>query len=93
MGWGFKYKTIPGRKPGEHPYTPEDIKRIGWCMKKGIKIAVIPHWEGDYEEWRVELNINRRIHLDPKVYTAAEANKKMYEYYKYYYDKHNKSNK
>jgi hypothetical protein len=38
----------------------------------------------------VELNINDHRHLDPEIREADEAYKKMYEYYKYYYDKHNK---
>ena len=53
-------------------------------MDRNIKIAVTPSGN----DWKVELNINKKIHLDPKVYTADEANKKMYEYYKYYYDKY-----
>ena len=88
MAYGFKYNKTPGRRAGPEPYTPDDMKRVVWCMKKGIKIAVIPHWEGSSNEWRVELNINKKIHLDPKVYEAKEAHEKMYEYYKYYYDKY-----
>ena len=34
--------------------------------------------------------INNKAHLDPKMYEGKEAIEKMYEYYKYYYDKHNK---
>ena len=88
MAYGFKYNKTPGRRAGPHPYTPEDMKRIGFCLKKGIKIAIIPHWEGATDEWRIELNINKRIHLDPKIYDASEAHVKMYKYYKYYYDKY-----
>ena len=88
MAWGFKYNKNKGRNPGAHPYTPEDIKRVGWCMKKGIKIAIIPHWEGQSDEWKIELNIDKKIHIDPKNYKADEAHEKMYEYYKYYYDKY-----
>ena len=88
MAYGFKYAKNSGRSPGVHPYTPEDMKRIIWCIKKGIKIAVIPHWEGKNDEWRVELNINKKIHLDPKIYEADEAHVKMYEYAKYYYEKY-----
>ena len=88
MAYGFKYSKSTGRNPGMHPYTPEDMKRIGWYIKKGIKIAVIPNWEGSYDEWKVELNINKKVHLDPKIYKADEAHIKMYEYYKYYYDKY-----
>ena len=65
--FGFRYTKNTGRKPGTHPYTPQDIKRIVWCMKKGIKIAVIPHWEGKSDEWRIELNIKQKIHLDPAI--------------------------
>ena len=80
----FFKKASKGLSPGQHKYTPEDMKRVGWCMNKGIKIAVIPNGI----EWQVELNINDKIHLDSKIYEAKEAYKKMYEYYKYYYDKH-----
>ena len=75
-----------GKSPGYHNHTREDIKRVNWCLRRGIKIAVIP----SETEWRVELNINNKVHLDPKVYSGKEAIEKMYEYYKYYYDKHNK---
>ena len=88
MAFGFKYAKNTGRNPGYHPYTDEDMKHIGFCMKKGIKIAVIPYWEGQSDEWRVELNINNKIHLDPKVYKVREAHEKMYEYAKYYYEKY-----
>ena len=88
MAFGFKYAKNTGRSPGYHPYTDQDMKHIGWCLKKGIKIAVIPNWDGASDEWRVELNINKKIHLDPKIYKDKEALVKMYEYYKYYYDKY-----
>ena len=88
MAYGFKYNKSVGRNPGAHPYTLEDIKRVGWCMKKRILIGVIPNWEGGHDEWRIELNINKKVHLDPKIYMADEAYIKMYEYYKYYYDKY-----
>ena len=88
MAYGFKYAKNTGRSPGYHSYTDQDMKHIGFCIKKGIKIAVIPYWEGQSDEWRVELNIKKKIHLDPAIYMADEAHEKMYEYYKYYYDKY-----
>ena len=87
IGW-LNSKKLRGRSPGFLTYTNQDIKRIIWCIKKGIKIAVIPNWDGGSDEWRIELNINKKIHLDPKVYKDKEALAKMYEYYKYYYDKY-----
>ena len=86
----WKFKKSSGRSPGSHSYTRENMKHVGWCTQRGIKIAVVPNWEGLSDDWRIELNINKKIHLDPAIYKPGEAYKKMYEYYKYYYDKHNK---
>jgi len=86
LGW-LNSKKVRGRSPGFQPYTKQDMKHVGWCTNKGIKIAVIPNWETN-GEWQVELNIKKNIHLDPAKYQVAEAYKKMYEYYKYYYDKY-----
>ena len=82
-------RRAAGRSPGYHSYTKEDMKRVGWCMKNNIKICVAPHWTGTSEEWRVEIYINDNMHKDPKIYTAEEAHEKMYNYYKYYYEKYN----
>ena len=79
-------KAKTGKSPGYHSHTEKDLKHAGWCLNKNIKIAVIPNGA----KWQVEININKSIHLDSKIYEADEAYKKMYEYYKYYYDKHNK---
>ena len=81
----FYKKAAKGKSPGSHLYTRDDMKRVNWCMNKGIKIAVIPSGI----DWQVEININNKIHLNPEIYKAKEAYEKMYEYYKYYYDKHN----
>ena len=89
LGW-LNSRKIRGRTPGFYSYTKENIKHASWCLKKNIKIAVVPNWEGASNEWKVELNINKKIHTDPKVYKDKEALAKMYEYYKYYYDKYNK---
>ena len=79
-------KKSYGKSPGYHVYTNEDMKRVGWCLNKNIKIAVIPNGS----KWQVEISLNDKINLDSNLYKADEAYKKMYEYYKYYYDKHNK---
>ena len=84
------WKRSIGRSPGSHSYSKQDMKHAGWCLRNNISVCVSPHWEGTAEEWRVEIKINKNLHLDPKVYKADEAHVKMYEYYKYYYDKYNK---
>ena len=79
-------KKSSGKNPGYHHYTKEDMKRVSWCIDCGIKIAVIPSGT----KWQIEISINKDIHLDSNIYEADVAYKKMYEYYKYYYDKHKK---
>ena len=79
-------KKSYGKSPGYHKYTNEDMKRVSWCINRNIKIAVIPSGT----KWQVEISLNDKIHLDSNTYKADEAYKKLYEYYKYYYDKHNK---
>ena len=80
-------KKSYGKSPGFHNYTNEDMKRVQWCLDRKIKIAVIPNGT----EWQVEITIGKSVNLDSNIYRAKEAYKKMYEYYKYYFDKHNKS--
>ena len=79
-------KKSSGKSPGFHNYTNEDMKRVQWCLDRKIKIAVIPNGT----EWQVEITIGKSVNLDSNIYRAKEAYKKMYEYYKYYFDKYNK---
>tara|TARA_Y100001951_G_C11061547_1_gene141136 strand:- start:153 stop:416 length:264 start_codon:yes stop_codon:yes gene_type:complete len=76
-----------GRKPGVRYYTDKEMKMVGWCMNKGIFININPG-KGT-NDWFIEIKMNNKSHQDPKLYTGEEALDKMYEYYKYYYDKHN----
>ena len=40
--------------------------------------------------WNVEIVMKGKSTINPVDYTGTEALTKMYEYCKYYYDKHNK---
>ena len=80
------FKKASGKSPGFHNYTNADMKRVQWCLDRKIKIAVIPNGVN----WQVEITIGKSVNLDSTIYRAKEAYIKMYEYYKYYYDKHNK---
>ena len=88
MGIGYKpFRKQKGRSAGPHPYTMGDMKKAGWWHTKDIFVAVTPKWDGGLDDWNVEIRINGRTHLDPKTYNGYDAQTKMYEYYKYYYDK------
>ena len=86
---GNSYKPKTKKKKGGslyYPYTREDMKRVGWCLNKNIHVAVSP---GE-TKWKVEIRINKgNWNKDPGIYEHSEAMEKMYEYYKYYYDKYN----
>ena len=87
-GNNYKPKTKK-KKVGSlyYPYTKEDMKRVGWCLNKNIEVAVSP---GE-SKWKVEIRMNKGDwKRDPNIYEHEEAMKKLYEYYKYYYDKYNK---
>jgi hypothetical protein len=65
------------------------MKVVGWCLQNNIGVGISPDWRDDFNRWQIEININGKVHTDPKLYNGNVL-EKMYEYYKYYYDKHNK---
>ena len=85
----FRRPKLPTKKAPTRAWSPEEIKVIGWCMSKNIHVAITPDWKDEYTRWQIEININGKVHTDPKRYNGNVL-EKMYEYYKYYYDKHNK---
>ena len=85
----LKKKPKYGRSPGTLMYAPENIKHVCWCMDNGISIAVSPDWNKSSNSWMLEIKIKGKVSTDPADYTDEEALRKMYEYYKYYYDKYN----
>ena len=86
----FKKQKTKGRSPGAHPIPNGYSKMIQWCWDNNIAIAVAPDWDRSNEYWKVEIRVNKKLHVDPNSYPCEEAYNKMYNYYKYYYDKYNK---
>ena len=73
------------------PQSKESIDAIIWCLENNIKVHLNPVWENNLKElFKVEILINNTSHVDPNEYEPKEAVEKMYEYYKYYYNKRNK---
>jgi hypothetical protein len=85
-----RWQKSPSKKPPEKTWTNEEMKIIGWCLNKNIKVAITPNWEEDANKWLIEININNKIHKDPNKYNNETVYNKVNEYYKYYYDKYNK---
>jgi len=86
----FKWQKAPSKKPPQRSWSKDEMKIIGWCMNNNIKIAISPDWKDDLNRWQIDININSKIHKDPNKYNDDVVYNKVNEYYKYYYDKHNK---
>jgi hypothetical protein len=85
-----KQKKV-SRSPGRSTIPTGYSKMIQWCLDNNIAVCVVPDWSKSYEYWKIEIKINNKVHVDPAVYTVANVHDKKYEYYKYYYDKYNKT--
>ena len=86
-------KKKVSRSPGPSNIPEGYSKMIQWCLDNNIAVCVVPDWSKSYEYWKIEIKINKKVHVDPAVYTVANVHDKKYEYYKYYYDKYNKNTK
>ena len=87
-----KFKKV-SRSPGKSTIPTGYSKMIQWCLDNSIAIAITPNWDMSDGNWKIEIRINNKVHVDPANYTVANVHDKMYEYYKYYYDKYNKISK
>ena len=79
-----------GRKATARTWTLEEMKAVGWCLSNNIFISCIPNWKEKGMNWFIDIKINKNTHRDPTKYEDEEVFNKIYEYYKYYYDKHKK---
>jgi len=79
-----------GRKATARTWTLEEMKAVGWCLSNNIFISCIPNWKEKGMNWFIDIKINKNTHRDPTKYEDEEVFNKIYEYYKYYYDKHRK---
>ena len=85
-----RWQKSPSKKLPKKTWTPEEMKIIGWCLNKNIGIGISPDWKDGLNRWKIDININNKIHEDPNRYDNEVVYNKVNEYYKYYYDKYNK---
>ena len=83
-----------GEEHGKYPkHTREDLTSYSWCFSNGIKIGPIPLWGKDWGNWTVEITINGKTNRSPHVYIKDMIWEKIYEYYRYYYEKYFRDSK
>ena len=85
-----KWKKSPSKKPPARLWSNEEMKVIGWCLQNNIGVGISPDWKHDLNKWQIDISINGNVHTDPSRYDDEVVLNKLYQYYKYYYDKHNK---
>ena len=85
-----RWQKSPSKKPPTKSWQTEEMKIIGWCLNKNIGIGISPDWKDGLNRWKIDININGKIHEDPVRYNNEVIYNKVNEYYKYYYDKYNK---
>ena len=85
-----RWQKSPSRKAPERNWNDDEMKIIGWCLNNGIAVGISPDWKNDMNKWQIDIVINKKVHTDPNKYNNEAVYNKVNEYYKYYYDKHNK---
>ena len=71
---------------GNYEASKEEKKAYIWCINNNIKIS--PICETYCKMWKIDIIINGKSFKSPETYLAGDCWKKMYEYYKFYYDKY-----
>ena len=82
-----RWNKSPSKQPPKKTWSEDEMKIVGWCLTRGIKVGISPDWEDPTHKWQIEISINGRVHMDPNRYNDQEVYNKVNEYYKYYYDK------
>ena len=82
-----RWNKSPSKHPPKKSWSEDEMKIVGWCLTKGIKVGISPDWKHNLQHWQIEISINGRVHTDPNRYNDEEVYNKVNEYYKYYYDK------
>ena len=72
---------------GTHTPDELELKAYRWCISNNIYIAPKALTEA---RWSIVITNNNKTNEDPNSYTKADIWIKIYEYYKYYYNKYEK---
>jgi hypothetical protein len=78
MAWGKKVNM------GTYNATEHELKAYRWCIRNKIYIAPKAINEA---LWAITIENNGRTYEDPSHYIKGLIWEKIYEYYRYYYEK------
>lgn len=72
---------------GKVPFDEDLWKAYRWCIRNNIAIG--PKSRND-TTWYITIEINGKVNTTPVTYSKTEIWTKIFEYAKYYFDKHRK---
>ena len=72
---------------GQYMPTLEEKKAYHWCINNSILISPFATGNGS---WYIEIKIGGNISRSPEAYGPTTIWIKLYEFYKYYYEKYAK---
>ena len=84
MGSGFKAKKGQVNM-GTTTMDPKLWKAYRWCVRNNI--AISPKAKST-TAWYVDIKNKGKTHTSPETYSKTEIWEKIFEYCKFYYDKH-----
>ena len=69
-------------------WTDEDRVAYKWCVNNGIKIGPLAASNDmDNFHWWIDVEVNGAKRRSPKTYNGRELNNKIFELYRFYYNK------
>jgi len=69
-------------------WTDEDMIAYNWCINNGSKIGPFAASnDRDNFHWWIDVEVNGAKRRSPKTYNGRVLNEKIFELYRFYYDK------
>ena len=68
---------------------PENLKAYSWCLNHGISVSMFAVSPGfGNRHWLIEVDVNGQKIKSPREYGPDELYSKVFELYKFYYNKY-----
>ena len=85
---GIAKKGVECKPPNWN--DPDNLKAYTWCINHGVTIGILATAPGFYcGSWEIEITANGKKVKSPKEYNKNEIWDKVFELYRFYYNKYN----
>ena len=82
---GIKPKYTECKPPD---WTKEDKEAYAWCINHGIYISALAEGKGNNNKlWTIQVEAKGKKVVSPKTYGPDDLYSKIFELYRFYYDK------